>query len=125
MSASATASAIGALEHIDAAKRLEALSLVRDGRVYDLARVLDESVPVFPGRSFHHEVTVDAVETADPRRLRHRSVLAHEQAGVGVERHSVGDVRLGAHDRDPTGIDVQALDGDDRHAPSRWGSEVK
>jgi kynurenine formamidase len=60
VSAPATASAIGALEHIDAAKRLEALSLVRDGRVYDLARVLDESVPVFPGRSFHQTLVTTA-----------------------------------------------------------------
>jgi len=53
-------SAIGALEHIDAAKRLEALSLVREGRVYDLARVLDEGVPVFPGRSFHQTLVTTA-----------------------------------------------------------------
>ena len=36
------------LNHITDAKRLEALSLVREGRVYDLCRVLDERVPVFP-----------------------------------------------------------------------------
>jgi kynurenine formamidase len=53
-------SAIGALEHIDAEKRLEALSLVREGRVYDLAHVLDETVPVFPGRSFHQTLVTTA-----------------------------------------------------------------
>ncbi|MEN3313466.1 MAG: hypothetical protein V7645_2795 [Actinomycetota bacterium] len=58
--ATTTASPIGALERIDAAKRLEALSLVREGRVYDLARVLDETVPVFPGRSFHQTLVTTA-----------------------------------------------------------------
>ena len=32
--------------------RLAALSLVREGRLYDLGRVLDERAPVFPGRHF-------------------------------------------------------------------------
>jgi kynurenine formamidase len=36
----------------DAGRRLEALSLVREGRLYDLGRVLDERAPVFPGRHF-------------------------------------------------------------------------
>jgi hypothetical protein len=29
-----------------------ALSLVRDGRIYDLSRELHEGIPVFPGRHF-------------------------------------------------------------------------
>ena len=33
-------------------QRLAALSLVREGRLYDLGRVLDEHAPVFPGRHF-------------------------------------------------------------------------
>ena len=36
----------------DAARRLAALALVRQGRLYDLGRVLDECAPVFPGRHF-------------------------------------------------------------------------
>ena len=32
--------------------RSRALSLVREGRLYDLGRVLDERAPVFPGRYF-------------------------------------------------------------------------
>jgi kynurenine formamidase len=54
------ASEIGALEHVDAAKRLAAVSLIREGRVYDLSRVLDETVPVFPGRSFHQTLVTTA-----------------------------------------------------------------
>jgi kynurenine formamidase len=48
-----TASAeLGALRHIDDAKRASALGLVREGRLYDLGRELHEGIPVFPGRHF-------------------------------------------------------------------------
>ena len=60
---------IGMLNHVDEAKRVQALASVRHGRLYDLGRVLDESIPVFPGRYFrqtlvstaHHSNTVDPV----------------------------------------------------------------
>ena len=54
---------LGMLNHIDDAKRLEALSLVRSGRVYDLGRVLDETVPVFPGRYFRQTLVTTAHHT--------------------------------------------------------------
>ena len=41
-------------------KAPRALSLVREGRVYDLGRVLDEHVPVFPGRAFHQTLVTTA-----------------------------------------------------------------
>jgi SMP-30/Gluconolactonase/LRE-like region len=48
----------GMLNHLTDATRLAALGLVREGRMYDLGRVLDEAVPVFPGRHFRQ--TLDA-----------------------------------------------------------------
>src|SRR5262249_47625500 len=51
---------LGMLNHVDAEKRLQALGCVRVGRVYDLGRVLDEHVPVFPGRAFHHTLVTTA-----------------------------------------------------------------
>ena len=51
---------LGALNHVDDAKRLAALSLVREGRMYDLGRVLDETVPVFPGRFFRQTLVTTA-----------------------------------------------------------------
>jgi kynurenine formamidase len=51
---------LGMLNHITDAKRLQALALVRRGRLYDLGRVLDEHVPVFPGRSFHQTLVTTA-----------------------------------------------------------------
>jgi kynurenine formamidase len=51
---------IGMLAHVDEAKRREALGLVRAGRLYDLGRVLDETVPVFPGRYFRQTLVTTA-----------------------------------------------------------------
>ena len=51
---------LGMLNHIDDAKRLAALASVREGRLYDLGRILDERVPVFPGRAFHQTLVTTA-----------------------------------------------------------------
>jgi kynurenine formamidase len=51
---------LGMLNHVTDEKRLEALSLVRSGRLYDLGRVIDEHVPVFPGRAFHQTLVTTA-----------------------------------------------------------------
>ncbi|HET6877952.1 MAG TPA: cyclase family protein [Jatrophihabitans sp.] len=49
----------GALNEITPAKVLEALRLVRRGLVFDLAHVLDEHVPAFPGRTFRQYLTTN------------------------------------------------------------------
>ncbi len=51
---------IGMLNHVTPEKRLRALGHVRHGRLYDLGRVLDEHVPVFPGRAFHQTLVTTA-----------------------------------------------------------------
>jgi kynurenine formamidase len=51
---------LGMLNHISEAKRLQAIALVRAGRIYDLAHVLDERVPVFPGRYFRQTLVTTA-----------------------------------------------------------------
>ncbi len=51
---------LGMLNHIDDAKRLQALSVVREGRVYDLGHELHEDVPVFPGRFFRQTLVTTA-----------------------------------------------------------------
>jgi kynurenine formamidase len=48
------------LNLVDEAKRLEALGLVREGRLYDLGHVLDETCPVFPGRYFRQTLVTTA-----------------------------------------------------------------
>jgi kynurenine formamidase len=51
---------LGMLNHITDATRAAALSLVRSGRLYDLGRVLDQDVPVFPGRYFRQTLVTTA-----------------------------------------------------------------
>jgi kynurenine formamidase len=81
---------LGMLNHIDERKRRDALRLVRDGRLYDLGRVLDESVPVFPGRYFRQTLVTTA----------HHS---NENGGLGDNRVNwvieslSGTTQLGTH----------------------------
>jgi kynurenine formamidase len=49
----------GALNEITPGKVLEAIRLVRQGRVYDLAHVLHENMPAFPGRTFRQYLTTN------------------------------------------------------------------
>jgi kynurenine formamidase len=51
---------LGMLNHVDEAKRMEALGLVREGRLYDLGRELHEGIPVFPGRFFRQTLVTTA-----------------------------------------------------------------
>src|SRR5215211_8692615 len=48
------------LNHVTDAKRREALASVREGRLYDLGRVLHEEIPVFPGRFFRQTLVTTA-----------------------------------------------------------------
>jgi kynurenine formamidase len=48
------------LNHISDDSRVAALRLVRSGRMYDLGRVLDETVPAFPGRYFRQTLVTTA-----------------------------------------------------------------
>jgi len=52
----------GALNEITPAKVLEAVSLVRAGRVHDLAHELHAGIPAFPGRTFRQYLTTAAHE---------------------------------------------------------------
>jgi kynurenine formamidase len=59
---------LGMLNHVDEAKRLEALGLVREGRLYDLGHELHEDIPVFPGRFFKQTLisTAHHANRSDP-----------------------------------------------------------
>jgi kynurenine formamidase len=81
---------LGMLNHVDEAKRREALGLVRDGRLYDLGRVLDEDIPVFPGRYFRQTLVTTAHH-------------ANPDHGVGandvnwITEQVAGTMQLGTH----------------------------
>jgi kynurenine formamidase len=80
---------VGMLRHVDEEKRRGALALAREGRLYDLGHVLDESVPVFPGRYFRQTLVT----------------TAHHENGRGVGDNRVnwitevfsGTTQLGTH----------------------------
>jgi kynurenine formamidase len=72
---------IGMLAHVDEAKRREALALVREGRLYDLGRVLDESVPAFPGRFFRQTLVT----------------TAHHDGGNWITEQVAGTQQIGTH----------------------------
>src|ERR671937_2701348 len=84
---------LGMLNHVTEEKRLAALASVRAGRLYDLGRVLDEHVPVFPGRAFHQTLVTTA----------HHVNARGERTGLG-ENHVnwitevfSGTTQLGTH----------------------------
>jgi kynurenine formamidase len=81
----------GMLNHVTDAKRREALASVTEGRLYDLGRVLDEDIPVFPGRYFRQTLVTTA---------------HHSNAGAGgvgsnmvnwVTEQVAGTMQLGTH----------------------------
>jgi kynurenine formamidase len=50
----------GSFNEVTPAATLRGVSLVRQGRIFDLAHVLDEHVPAFPGRTFRQYLTTPA-----------------------------------------------------------------
>jgi kynurenine formamidase len=97
----------GALNEITPAKVVEAARLVRQGRVYDLAHVLHQDVPAFPGRTFRQYLTTNYHHInrrhpdAGPAGLGHNSVnwiveqvTATQQMGThmdGLNHLQMGD----------------------------------
>ena len=72
---------LGMLRHVDEAKRREALALVREGRLFDLGRILDENIPTFPGRYFRQTLVT----------------TAHHDGGSWITEQVAGTMQLGTH----------------------------
>jgi len=72
---------IGMLAHVDEGKRREALALVREGRLYDLGRVLDDTIPAFPGRFFRQTLVT----------------TAHHEGGSWITEQVAGTQQIGTH----------------------------
>ena len=98
---------IGMLAHVDEAKRREALALVRDGRLYDLGRVLDERVPAFPGRYFRQTLVTTAHH--DGGHWITEQVAGTQQIGTPLDALS----HLQMNDRGYNGWSVAELAGTD------------
>jgi kynurenine formamidase len=104
-------SEIGALASIDEAKRLEALRLVRRGRVYDLGRVLDERAPVFPGRYFRQALVTTAHhangEGVGENRVNWITEIFSATTQIGTHLDTLGHLQMG--DRGYGGLSVAEL----------------
>jgi kynurenine formamidase len=87
----------GALNEISQASVVRAVSLVRHGHVFDLAHVLDDKVPSFPGRTFRQFLTTDPM-----RRIGRNDVnwiVEHVAAPSQIGTHVDGLNHLHAGDR--------------------------
>ena len=119
------------LNHVDDAKRRAALGVVTEGRLYDLGHVLDETVPVFPGRYFRQTLVTTAHQI---------NAGADEAVSAGVGDNHInwvtevvsGTMQLGTHldalchlqigDRGYNGWTVRSLA--DVHGMKRLGAET-
>jgi kynurenine formamidase len=102
----------GMLNLVDEAKRREALALVREGRLYDLGRVLDENVPVFPGRYFRQTLVTTAHHANDGGGLGENGVnwITEQVAGtqqLGTHLDALSHLQIG--DRGYNGWSVAEL----------------
>lgn len=92
----------GALNEIGPANVVRAASLVRQGRVFDLAHVLDDRVPAFPGRSFRQFLTTDPMRRVGRNEVNWivEHVAAPSQIGThvdGLNHLHVGDRMYNGH----------------------------
>jgi kynurenine formamidase len=103
----------GALNEITPAKVVEAARLITGGEVHDLAHVLHENIPAFPGRTFRQYLTTN-YHNVNPRRDDSggsgrgagnvnwivEQITATQQMGThmdGLNHLQVGDVSYNGH----------------------------
>ncbi len=75
---------------------------VRDGRVFDLAHVLDEHVPAFPGRTFRQLLTTNAARSIGKNKVNWIVEYVHAPSQMGTHmdglNHLLRDGRMhGGH----------------------------
>jgi kynurenine formamidase len=113
------------LNHIDDAKRRAAMRLVRDGRLYDLSHVLDESVPAFPGRYFRQTLVTTAhhANAAMPHgenQVNWVTEIVSATTQLGTHLDALSHLQIG--DRGYNGWTVAELAGD--AGVTRLGAET-
>jgi kynurenine formamidase len=114
----------GMLEHVTDESRLAALSLVREGRLYDLGRVLDEHVPVFPGRAFHQTLVTSAHHANKGglglNRVNWTTEVFSGTTQLGTHLDALSHLQIG--DRGYGGVSVDELAAP--HGVTRLGAET-
>ena len=102
---------IGALNEVTTAKSLAAARLVQQGRVFDLAHVLDEHSPAFPGRTFRQWMHERAPEGGLGANRVHW-VAERFEATTQMGTHVDGLNHLHINKRAYNGFDVDAISTD-------------
>lgn len=92
----------GAINYITAEKVLQAAQLIRNGRIYELGRDYESSMPLFPGR--HFSLTIKGSPTFGPlgenSTVWHTEMITGELGQVGTQFDGLGHVgtRVGEED---------------------------
>jgi kynurenine formamidase len=105
---------IGMLNHVTEEKRLRALSSVREGRLYDLGHVLDEEIPVFPGRFFRQTLVTTAhhQNAAMPLGANEVNWITEQVSAtmqLGTHLDALSHLQIG--DRGYNGVEISELAG--------------
>jgi kynurenine formamidase len=116
---------LGMLNHIDDTKRRAAVALIRDGRMYDLAQVLAEKSPTFPGRYFRQTLVTTAHHANAGMPLGENQVnwvteIVSTTMQLGTHLDALSHLQIG--DRGYNGWTVAELAGD--AGVSRLGAET-
>src|SRR3954466_4905029 len=96
------AAELGALRHIDDAKRAAAMALVREGRLFDLSRELHEGIPVFPGRHFKQTLVPNPGPPLGANEVDWTTEIVTSTMQVGTPLDALCHLRQGAPLRDAT-----------------------
>ena len=102
------ADAAGALNEITPAKRVAAMQLVQEGRLFDLAHVLHDAVPAFPGRTFRQWIAERAPDGGIGTNHVHW-VAERFEATTQMGTHVDGLNHLHVGNRTYNGHDVDAI----------------
>jgi kynurenine formamidase len=85
----------GSLNEITRAHRVRAAGLVRRGDVFDLAHVLDDAVPAFPGRSFRQHLTVDLDRRIGATDVNYTVEWVHAPSQIGTHMDALNHLHEG------------------------------
>ena len=92
----------GAANRITPAKVLEAMQLVKEGRIYELGRDYEAGMPLFPGR--HYSLTIPGSPTGGPfgknNVVYHEEMFSGQIGQVGTQFDGFGHVGVRVGDED-------------------------
>jgi kynurenine formamidase len=84
----------GAVNRITSEKVLEAIGLIKEGQVYELGRVYEPGMPLFPGR--HYSLTIPGAPTGGPfgknRLVYHDEMVSGQIGQIGTQFDGLGHI---------------------------------